>query len=75
MHLNIILCSVDRASQYNRVNENQLDAQLILSIFRQPLHASGTFRPIINPIQLAQVSQSSTKNNKYQLLYAYECTS
>ena len=42
-----ILCFVDRASQYNRVKENQLDAQLILSIFRQPLHVSGVYGPII----------------------------
>ena len=27
--------------------KNQLDAQLILSIFRQTLHVSGVFRPII----------------------------
>ena len=38
---------VDRASRYNRVKKNQLDAQLILSIFRQPLHVSGVSRPII----------------------------
>ena len=31
----------------NRVKKNQLDAQLILSIFRQPLHISGVSRPII----------------------------
>ena len=30
-----------------RVKKNQLDAQLILSIFRQPLHVSGVFSPII----------------------------
>jgi len=29
------------------VKENLLDAQLILSIFRQPLHVSGVSRPII----------------------------
>jgi hypothetical protein len=33
--------------EYNRVNKDQLDAQLILSIFRQPLHVSGVSRPII----------------------------
>jgi len=27
--------------------KNQLDAQLIISIFRQPLHVSGLSRPII----------------------------
>jgi len=31
----------------NFVNENQLDAQLILRIFRQPVHVSGVYRPII----------------------------
>jgi len=30
-----------------RVNRNQLDAQLILSIVRQPLHVSGVSSPII----------------------------
>ena len=39
-----ILCSVDRASRYNCVNQNQLDAQLIISICRQPLHVSGVSR-------------------------------
>jgi len=38
---------VDRASRYNRVKKSQLDAQLILSIFRQPLHVSSVSRPII----------------------------
>jgi hypothetical protein len=42
-----ILCVVDRASRYYRVNKSQLDAQLILSIFRQHLHVSGVSRPII----------------------------
>ena len=36
-----ILCFVDRASRYNRVKKNQLDAQLIFSTFPQPLHVSG----------------------------------
>jgi len=60
----------------SRVKKNQIDAQLILSIFRQPVHVSGVSRPIIrrynrigNPIQ----EQSSKKNNKYQLLYTYGC--
>jgi hypothetical protein len=43
----IVLCYVDRASRYNRVKKIQLDAQLDLSIFRQPLHVSGLSRPII----------------------------
>jgi len=43
----IFLCFVDGASRYNRVKKHQLDAQLILSIFRQPLHVSGVSRPII----------------------------
>jgi len=41
------LCFVHRASRYNRVKKNQLDAQRILSIFRQPLHVSGVSRSII----------------------------
>jgi hypothetical protein len=41
------VCYVDRASVNNRVKKNQLHAQLILSIFRQPLHVSGISRPII----------------------------
>jgi hypothetical protein len=41
------LSFVDRASPYNHVKKNQLEAQLILSIFRQPLHVSGVSRPII----------------------------
>jgi len=35
------------ASRYNRVKKNQLDAQHILSIFRQPIHVSGVSRLII----------------------------
>ena len=42
-----ILCFVDVASRYNRVKKKQLDAQLILSIFRQPVHVSGIIVPII----------------------------
>ena len=42
-----ISCFVDRASRYNRVKKNQLIAQLILSMFRQPPHVSGVSRPII----------------------------
>jgi len=42
-----LLRFVDRASRCNRVKKTQLDAQLIRSIFRQPLHVSGVSRPII----------------------------
>ena len=38
----------DLASRYNRVKENQLDAQLILSIFRQPIHVSGVSMSIVS---------------------------
>jgi hypothetical protein len=41
------LCFVGRASRCGCVKKNQLDAQLILSILRQPLHVSGASRPII----------------------------
>jgi hypothetical protein len=32
---------------HHHVKKNQLDAQLILSIFHQPLHISGVSRPVI----------------------------
>ena len=35
------------AKGFNRIKKNQLDAQLILSIFRQYLHVSGVSRPIV----------------------------
>jgi len=35
-------------SNIDCVKKNQLDAQLILSIFRQPLHVSGVSRPIVS---------------------------
>ena len=35
VHLDTILCSVDSASRYNGAKKNQLDSQLILSIFRE----------------------------------------
>ena len=41
------LCFFGRASRYNRVKKNQLDRQLILSIFRQTLHVQGVSRLII----------------------------
>jgi len=40
-------CFVDRASGYNFVKNNEHNAQLILSIFLQPLHVSGVSRPTI----------------------------
>jgi len=43
----IVLCFADRASRYNRVKKNQPDAQLILSIFPQPLHVSDVSMPIM----------------------------
>jgi len=58
------------------VKENQLDAQLILSIFCQPLHVSGVSRPIIRRYnRMYTTIGMSKKNNKYQLLYTYGCTS
>ena len=38
---------VDRVTRYNRVKKNKLDAELILSIFRQPSHVAIVCRPII----------------------------
>ena len=48
LHL-MVLIEVEEytASSYYRVKKNQLDAQLILSIFREPLYVSGVSRPII----------------------------
>ena len=40
-HILLFFCFVDRASRYNRVQKNQLDAKLILGIVCQPLHVSG----------------------------------
>jgi len=40
--------TADRKTRNNlRVKKTQLDAQIILSIFRQPLHVSRVSRPII----------------------------
>jgi len=88
-----LLSFADRASRFNRVKKNKIDAQLILSIFHQPLHVLVVFKPIIRRYnlyvqQLALIipfrwlfqsnqdnRQSSKKNNNYQLLYIYGCTS
>ena len=101
-HINVptdvrILCFVDQVTRYNCVKKKQLDAQLILNIFRQPLHVSGISRPIIRRYNHMYTTigtycsfrwlsvvlvpsnqdnrQSSKKNNKYQWLYTYNCTS
>jgi len=42
-----ILCFVHGACRCNCLKKNQLDAQIIRSIFRQPLHVSGESMPII----------------------------
>jgi hypothetical protein len=47
VNVSFFLCFVDSSSRYNRVKKHQLDAQLILSIFSQPLHVSDVSRPII----------------------------
>jgi hypothetical protein len=41
----LLACFVDRASRYNRVQKKQLDAQIILSTFRQTLHVSAYLGP------------------------------
>jgi hypothetical protein len=41
--LPFFLCFVDRAYWYNRVEKNQLDAQLILGIFSQPLNMFSAY--------------------------------
>ena len=47
IYLETFLCFVVRTSQYNCLKKYQLDAELILCIFRQPLHVSGVSRLII----------------------------
>jgi hypothetical protein len=44
-HNLVFLCSVDRASQYNLVNKNQLGAQFVLSIFINPYMFRATMGP------------------------------
>jgi hypothetical protein len=65
---NIFLCFVHRASRYIRVKKNQLDAQLILSIFRQLLHVSGVSRPIIR-----RHNRMDTTFCTYRSLYMTVC--
>jgi hypothetical protein len=48
-----------RKRLYIRVQKDQLDAQIILSIFRQTLHVSAVSRPVIR---------------KYNLMYTTICT-
>jgi len=52
MEKQIVFCDVrneclNSTTSLNCVKKNQLDAQLIYSIFRQPLHFSVISRPII----------------------------
>ena len=67
LYKSIFLCFVDRASRYNRAKKNQLDAQFILSIFRQPLHVSG--------VSMAhhQVVTHYVYNNWYLLFLLDDC--
>jgi len=64
----------------NRVNKNELDSQLILSIFRHPLHVSGVSRPIIRRYNRTELQsnqdnrQSCKKSDKYQF-YTCDCIS
>ena len=46
-NIHFFLCLTDHAPRYNRAKKIQLDAQLFLSIFRQPLYVSGVSRSII----------------------------
>jgi len=57
----IVLFFADRASWYDREKKTQHDAQVIFSIFLQQSNQDH--------------KHSSNKNNKYQLLYTYGCTS
>ena len=64
-----VLCFEDRASRYNRVNKNQLDAQLILSTFRQDVHVLGLFGPSSGGtticIQLVLIILSVVQDNSH----------
>jgi len=64
----LILCFVDRASRCNRVKKNQIDAQHILSIFRQSLHVSGVSR-FINCCPGWNGTQSNRKVHSTYLLH------
>jgi hypothetical protein len=46
-HFVVFLINSKQFPDDNRIKKEQLDAQLILSIFRQPLHVSEVSRPII----------------------------
>ena len=50
------------------VKKNELDTQLILSIFRQPLYVSDVSRPIIN-----QEVQPYVYNSWYLLFFLVDC--
>jgi hypothetical protein len=69
MCTDLILCFIDRSSRYNRIKKNQLDAQLILSIFRQPLHVSGVSSPIIR-----RYDRMYTTTGTYYFKYNRMCT-
>jgi hypothetical protein len=79
LNIYAFLCFVDRASRYNRVKKKQFDAQHLLSIFCQPLQVSVLSMPIIKRYNCWGTNQDnrqlSKRNNKYQLLYTYGCTS
>jgi hypothetical protein len=66
------------------VKKNQLDAPLILSIFRQPLHISGVSRPIIRRYNRMYTTVGTYYSFsmtvvlvglEHQLSYTYGCTS
>jgi hypothetical protein len=50
---------------FYRVKKNQLHAQLILSIFRQPLHVSGISRPIIRRYNHMYTQFQSNQDDSY----------
>ena len=61
-----------RASRYNRAKKNHLDAQHILSIFRQPLYVSGISRPIIRGYRL-EFKPTRTTNSHLKRLISANC--
>ena len=67
-----------RVSSCNRVKKNQIDAHLVLSIFRQPLHVSGVSRLIIRRYnlciqQLVLIIPTRTTNSHLKRITSTNC--
>ena len=58
---------------YNYVKKNQLDAQLILSIFRQPLHVSGLRKSIIWRYNRTTLVPTNTTDSHLKRILSTNC--